>query len=216
MLGFFCATFLLTYNFVISPTDLKAIVTREDVSYPLSLSNSLEKTLNKLSEVKNDSISHEYVGIYNYLVKTTTIKTIVLHNETDKTLKGIKFKHLNTDAITAYSISADYLVDEEESKLFNSVKFDKDRSIVYLKDLLAIPPKSKVTIKLWGDFPRTLLADNDINITYDGGDAYFEKTYEVSGTKGYFAHYSFEIIFLMFCIFIIVYYFGIRYAINNP
>lgn len=212
-LGLFGTILLSIYNFILSPSDLKIIVQNDEVAYPNNISKDFQYIYSKINP-KDTVSSKKGVTVYNFLITTTDVKTIQLENQSDKTLRGIKFKHLNADAITAVGITSDFFNNEEEKKLYENLEYDKARSIIYLKETIDLPPKSSVKIKLWGSFKKTLI-DNDILISYEDGDAYFEKSYLVSGLKGYFVEYSFELLFIILLIFIVTYHLGLKHALKN-
>ena len=212
-LGFFGTILIGVYNFIISPTDLKVNVKNEEITYPSSIANNYQEVY-KYVQKNNELLTIQNISVYDFLISTTDIKTITISNISDKTLRGIQFKHLNTDAITAYSINSDYFNGEEEKKLYDNLIYDNIRGLTYLKQLIEIPPKKSITIKLWGSFKKSLL-DNDLLVSYENGDAYFEKSYSVDGIKGYFVEYAFEFLFLLVILFIIIYHYGLKYAIKN-
>lgn len=212
-LGFFGTGLIGIYNYIISPTDLKVNVQNEEVTYPSSIGNNYEKVYDYVQK-NNKELGIQNISVYNFLILTTEMKTITISNISDKTLRGIQFKHLNTDAITAYSINSDYFNNEEEKKLYDNLMYDDKRGLTYLKQLIEIPPKKSITIRLWGSFKKSLL-DNNLLISYENGEAYFEKSYTIEGVKGYFVEYAFEFVFLLVVLFIIIYHYGLKYAIKN-
>lgn len=212
MLGFFFVLFISAYKFIISPSDLRITVQDESVSYPSSLGeycNNLNKYL-----LKQDTLQTEALTLYGFLLKTTDFKKIILKNTTSKTLRGIKFKQLNTDALTAYSVSSDFFTKKEETELRSNLIFDEMRHVIYFKSEVELPPSSQINISLWGNFKPELI-NNDLIISYDGGDGHIEKSYTITGLKGYFVNYSFEFLVIVILIFIAVYYVGIKNIKQN-
>lgn len=212
-LGLFGTILISVYKFILSPTDLKVIVQNDEVDYPSAISKEFQSIYNKVNS-KDSVLIYNGTSVYNFLVTTTDVKTIQLENQSEKTLRGVKFKHINADAITAYIISSDFFNNDEEKKMYENLKYDKDRGIIYLKETIDLPPKSSVKVKLWGSFKKSLI-DNDILISYEDGDAYFEKVFMVTGLKGYIVEYSFELLFILFTIFVVTYHFGLIHAIKN-
>jgi hypothetical protein len=145
------------------------------------------------------------------LIKTTDQKIILLKNTSSSTLRGVKFKHLNCDELTAWSITSDYFTIEEEQTLKKNLIFDELKNVVYFQNKVEIAPKSQIRITLWGSF-KDDIANTNVQVNYDEGDGKIERNYEISGLKGYLSNYMFEFFFLMILIFIIVYLIGIRYA----
>lgn len=144
-------------------------------------------------------------------MKTTNYKRITLKNTSSKTLRGVKFKLLNTDALTAWGVSSDFFTNAEEADLRKNLLYDETRGIVYFKSDVQIPANSQINISLWGNFKDVIIGSNLI-INYDGGDSHIEKSYTISGMKGYFFNNIFEILLFMIIIFIIVYYVGIKFS----
>lgn len=212
-MGLFGTILITIYNYILSPSDLKVLVQTEEVNYPRSIANDYEELYKKIP-IQSQEDKRKGIEIYNFLVTTTDVKTIQLENQSEKTLREIKFKHLNADAVTAFSITSDFFNNDEEKKLYDNLEYDKGRGLVYLKETIELPPKSSVKVKLWGSFKKSLI-DNDILISYEDGDAYFEKAYTVSGIKGYLVEYGFELLFVIFIIFILVYHFGLKHAVEN-
>lgn len=212
MVAFFITLFIGVYKFFISPSDLRVTVQTEEITYPSSIAKYYDNIATYV--IKNDTLQNEMSTVYDFLLKTTDFKKIVLKNTSSKTLRGIKFKHTNTDYLTAWSISSDFFTNDEEEKLKKSLDFDVQRNIVFTKGLLEIPPNSQININIWGNFKSEIMSNNLI-INYDGGEALLEKTYVVSGLKGYFVHNSFEIFAILLITFILVYYVGIQSLKRN-
>jgi hypothetical protein len=212
MIFFFFMLFVGAYKFIISPSDLRIIVEKESILYPSSIGKYYSEIYN--FSIRKDTLLTESASVYNFLLKTTDFKKIMLKNTTTKTLRGVKFKQINTDALTAWSISSDFLTNKEELTLRDNLAFDETRNIVYSKNTMDIPPNSQINISIWGNFKPELI-ENNLVINYDGGEGHIEKSYNVSGLKGYFVNYSFEFIVILIFIFIAVYYAGIKNVRNN-
>lgn len=209
MIIFFGGLFVTAYKYVISPSDLKVSIKKESVDYP----NSIKKGFEDVYEfaLRNDSLKNQSIDLYSFLIKTTDLKTINIVNNGETTVKGIKFKQLNADALTAYSITSDFLTSAEEASLRRNLEFDESHKIIYMNEPADIPAKKSIKIRLWGSFKPTLFNDETI-ISSDDGDAHIEDSYEVSGVKGYLINYYLELVVLMIIIFVLVYYVGIRQA----
>jgi len=212
-LGFFATLLLGLYKFIFSPTDLKVNVQNEEMTYPSSIGKVYENIFENIPK-DNQKIISDGVTIYSFLIKTTELKTITIENTSDKTLRDVSFKHLNTDAITAYSISSDFFNKDEEKKLYDNLVYDENRGITYLNQLVNIPSNKSIKIKLWGSFKKNLL-ENDIIVSNSEGDAFFDKSYVITGVKGYFVQYFFEFLVILISIFVVIYHYGLKYAINN-
>ena len=212
MLGFFLMLFIGAYKFIISPSDLRVTVLNENISYPNSIGDYYDKVSTYV--IKKDTLQTEATTVYNFLLKTTDFKKITLKNTSSKTLRGVKFKQINTDDLTAWSISSDFFTNDEEKKLRDNLKFDELRHIVYNQNSIDIPPNSQINISIWGNFKPELI-DNNLIINYDGGEGHIEKSYNVTGLKGYFVNYSFEFIVILIFIFVAVYYVGVRNISEN-
>ena len=207
MMGFFFMLFIGVYKFIISPSDLRVTIVNESISYPSTVGNYFDEITKYMAN--KDTLETQTTTVYSFLLETTDYKKITLKNTSSKTLRGIKFKQINTDALTAWSISSDFLTNTEESTLMENLVFDKVRNIVYTQNDMNIPPNSQININIWGNFKPELI-NNNIIINYDGGEGHIEKSYNVSGLKGYFVNYSFEFIVILIFIFIAVYYVGIK------
>lgn len=211
-IAFFGATFVAGYKFLFAPTDLKVTVLNEQMNYPSSIGEKFEEICAKIPN--EDSLKYNQIAVYNFLIQTSERKTITIANVTDKTLRRISFKHLNTEAVTAYSISSDFLNNQEEKNLYDNLEHDQKRGLIYLKQLIDLPPNKSIKIQIWGSFKKSILED-DLLVSYDEGDAFFEKNYNISGIKGYLIYYSFEFVIILMLIFVGVYYFSLKYAIRK-
>ncbi len=209
MLAFFIALFIGAYELIISPSDLRVNVKRDNITYPSYISNSAEN-LSKYT-YRADTLVSEGISIHSFLVQTTEFNKITLTNTSSKSLTGVKFKKLQCDALTGWGISSDFLTIDEEQKLKKNIAYDEYKSIVYLKSEIDVPPGGSVFIRIWGNFKPDLL-DNNLIVTYNGGDGYIEKNFEIGGLKGYFFNYFFEVSLIVLVIFCIVYYVGIKQA----
>src|SRR5690554_7175088 len=106
MLGFFFMLFIGAYKFIISPSDLRVTVSNERISYPSSIGDYYDDISTYV--IKKDTLLTEATTVYNFLLKTTDFKKVTLKNTSSKTLRGVKFKQINTDDLTAWSISSDF------------------------------------------------------------------------------------------------------------
>ncbi|MBA6153069.1 hypothetical protein [Gelidibacter maritimus] len=209
MIIFFSGLFISAYKFIISPSDLRVTIQTEQVSYPNSLGNYYEKLDNYI--IHSDTLIGESRIIYNFLLRTTDHKKITLKNTSSKTLRDVKFKQLNTEALTAWSISSDFLTSDEEQNLKKNIDVDEIRQILYFTKPIDIAPNSQINIEIWGNFKNEIL-NNNLIINHSNGDGHIEESYSVSGLKGYFVNYSFEFLALLILIFIAVYHIGIKYS----
>lgn len=209
MMVFFAALFISAYKFIISPSDLMIKVDNQQISYPNSIGVCYSKIHKFL--VKKDTLQSESNTIYGFLIQTLDLKVIVLRNTSSKTLRGVKFKHLNIDDLTGWSISSDYLTNAEEQLLRKNLIFDQVRNIVYLNNVVEIPANSQIKIMLWGNF-KNIPINNDLLVNYDNGEGQIEQIYYIGGLKGYFMNYFFEFAFVILLIFVVVYYIGIKYS----
>lgn len=213
MILFFGGLFTSAYKFVISPTDLRITIESERTQYPSSIVNMYNKIYNHL--VQRDTLIVEAGTVYSFLIETTESKKIELQNISSKTIRGVKFKQLNADELTAWGITSDFLTTDEEQKLKQNLIFDETKKVIYLNNPIDISPNSQVTIFLWGSFKPDFFS-KDIIVNHDNGEGHIEKAYTVSGLKGYFVNYAFEFIIIMLFIFIGVYYVGIKFAREKP
>ncbi|WBL22705.1 hypothetical protein [Zunongwangia sp. HRR-M8] len=209
MLIFFGGIFIWLYNIIIAPSDLKVSVTTEAVVYPRSISESFGKVNDYLSD--KDTLVVESFGIYEFLLKTTDIKRIILRNTSSKTLKNVNFKHLNTKNLSAFSITSSFLTSDEQNYLYDNLILDDKREIIYFQNPIDLPPNKEVIINIWGSFTESPVNQN-ILVTYDDGDGFFENDYYVSGFQGYVYKNTFQFFFMAIIIFCGVYYFGIKNA----
>ena len=219
MIIFFGGLMIAAYNYLINPSDLKLTIKDENISYPSSISSAIEKVHSGTG--KNESLQLAATSLYSFLINTTHHKTLTLSNTSGKTLRGIKFKYLNVDHLTAYGVSAGFLTTKESDELINALQYDEQKKIVFLPDNIEIPANSEIIINLWGGFKDQFLND-DIVVNYDEGEAFIQNTYNIDGLKGYLLNYYFEFILLMLLLFSICYMVGIQqikkqYAIQtNP
>lgn len=207
MIIFFSALFISAYRFLISPSDLKISLRNESISYPNSISESYSKVHNYV--LKADTLALESSMVYSFLLKTTDLKTITISNISNKTVRNIKFRHINVDYLTGWSVSTDFLTSNEETHLRKNINFDEIRKVVNFNHPIEIPPKSMVKLTFWGSFKADFFSGN-VFVNHDNGDGYIEKEYLISGLKGYLINYSFEFMIIVLLIFCFVYYTGIR------
>jgi len=212
MLLFYIGIFVSAYNFIISPSDLRVTIKNETISYPSSLIKNFESINSYL--IRTDTLVDESISAYSFLRQTTDLKTFRLRNESSKTIKNIQFRQVNSNYLTAWSISSDFLTETEEKDLLKKLIYDKLRNVVYLNERLEIPPKSHIYIYLWGNFDDDIIGRNTL-VSYDGGDGFIEESFNLTGIKGYFAKNIFEILIIVIIIFIIVYLQGIKSLKDN-
>lgn len=213
MIIFFSALFVSAYKYVITPTDLKISITNEIVNYPSTIASDFEKIYHHLANSK-DSLDKKLIPeanqVFSFLVQTRDFKRINFKNIGKQTLHNVKFKYLNVDELSNYSISSDYCTTSEIDEFYKNIVFDKSRKMVYLNNKFEIPANSMISLSFWGNFKESIL-DHDLLISYDDGEAFVEKEYLIAGFKGYVINYYFEIILLLILIFSLVYHVGLKY-----
>jgi len=207
MIIFFAGLMIGAYNYLIDPSDLKLTIQDESISYPSSVSNAVEKVYS--SAMNSDSSKVAAAAIYSFLVHTTGHKKLILSNNSSKTLRGVKFKYLNVDHLTAYGVSAGFLTTKENNKMIEALQYDEQSKIAYLPENIELPANSEIVIELWGSFKSQILND-DIVVSYDEGEASIQRTYTIDGLKGYLINYYFEFILLTLLIFSVCYMVGIQ------
>jgi hypothetical protein len=209
MMVFFGTLLLVSYNYIVSPTDLHVTVTTDRMNYPASIGKSYDEIYRAIKA--QDALSSEALNVYRFLVNTTECKRIVLRNVGASSLKDVKFRYINADDLTGWSISSDFLTSDEEETLKRNLMYDDRAGVVYIKNSLNIPTKSQVNIVLWGSFKEDLF-ERDVVASYDAGDASFEKQYLLTGLKGYLVNYALEFILVMLLLFAGVYHVGVKFA----
>jgi hypothetical protein len=209
MLIFFGVLFIGASKYIFKSSDLNVVIKTEKASYPQTVNEYYDKIHEFL--LKKDSLLMESTAIYNFLNQTTDVKEIVLKNTSSNTLREVKFRHLNADALTAWALGSNYLSSSEEISFRDNLIFDENRGLIYIKNTIDIPPNGEVYIDLYGNFKPSFI-NNDVIVNYAGGDAQIQESYEVTGLKGYFVEYYFEFIVILIIIFVAVYYNGIKYV----
>lgn len=209
MLLFFIALFISAYKYIISPSDLRVTVESDSITYPTLISQSANNITDYILSV--DTLESDGAAIHGFLVQTTEFNKITLTNTSTKSLTGVRFKKLQCDALTGWGIGSDFLTSKEEQELKKNIAYDEYKSIVYLKNEVDIPPNGSIYIRLWGNFKPDLLGNNLV-VTHNGGDGHIERSYHITGLKGYFFNYFFEIAIIVLCIFCIVFYVGVKQA----
>lgn len=212
MMVFFIGLGITLYESIISPSDLRVEIQNESVYYPGSIDKSYEKIHNFIRS--EDSLLVESFLMKKFLHRTTDIKKIIIKNTGENTLRNVKFRQINVTDLTALSISTDFMSEDEEKSLIDNLVYDENRQVVYFKNTLDIVPNANVKMTLWGNFRLNTL-QGDVLVSHSKGDAYLEKTYYISGVKGFFLHYYFEVLLLMIIIFIAIYHLGIKYSKRN-
>lgn len=206
MLIFFGGLLVIVYKYIISPKDLRVSIQHEAVQYPSSILSQYEKLYDYTA--KTDSFLYESTNVYNFLVKVTDYKRITLRNSSSHTLRNVTFKQLNVDELMAWGVTSDFHTEKELAEFRKNLQIDNARGIIFFQNAFDLPANSSVEIMLWGNFKPSVLV-NDVLVTHDDGDAYIEKPYVISGTKGYIANYYLEILIILIVIFCIVYLVGI-------
>lgn len=190
------------YNFFLPRTDLLIKEEVEKISYPTSIENTYNIIGNYI--LNKDTLLNESMTLDNFFHKTTEQKKITLKNISDKTINGVNFKYLNVNFLTAWGVSTNYTTTQEESNLLKDIEYDENRKIIYLKNEISLPPNSEINIILWGNFNTTLLNSNTI-ANYSDGDAYLERSYILSGFRGYIYYYSIELFTIIIIVLLIGY-----------
>lgn len=207
MIVFFVVLFIAAYKNIISPSDLRITVEAERLHYPTLISESYAKIQSYL--LSQDTLSVESHSVDDFLIRTTESKKFILRNTSSKTLKGVKFKHLNTDELTAWAIGSDYFSTDEEANLKKNLRYDSNTKMIYLQTPIEIPPNSEVIIHVWGSFKPQML-EADIIATYDDGEGHVEQSFYISGMKGYLLNFAFELMVVVVLVFVVVYRVGVK------
>jgi len=212
---FFLGATIWGYKIIVRSPELSVKVLKQNVNYP----NSIHKHYLDIHEyLKNQDLDKELRTssntVFDYLLRTKHNWEITITNETDVSLEKLNLRIINVSERTAWAVSSDFLLEEEEKEVLKKVKFQKSSGVIYLKDFVNIPPRNSIIVYVWGKFDESFWQDNII-VTYDGGNGVIEKSIGVIGFKAYIVEYFYEIFLLIFIVFSIVYHFSVRIKKEN-
>lgn len=207
---FILSTFVIIYNFLIKPTDLNLVLTKENVEYPSFINEDFGKVFLKISDLKvDDSIKYELVNIQSYLMKSKNHWKLELKNMTSRTINKIDLRILNVNSLASFNINSDYLTKEEKTDICQKLSYQKDNGIISLANFTNIPPNRFIIINLWGEL-NYVPFQNNIFATYEGGEAKIVESKTVSGFILYVIDYFIEIQIALFLSFFLLYRYSIK------
>jgi len=205
MIVFFIGGTFAIYKFVVQPADLSVSINKRETNFPNSINESFRKVYKFISDSsKSTEVKGDAVAVYNYLINTNSFWALTLTNESGKTIKNIRLRITNVTAINSFGISSPYLLMEESNELLKRLSFQEHSGIVYLDKIEELPKNATITIYLWGKMPSLTLDDN-VFVSYEGGEGQLSNETVVSGFKAYLVNYIYEIFLVAILIFIIVY-----------
>lgn len=216
MLVFFIGGFSFIYRILLAPPDLLVTIQKENINYPSSINQDYLDIYSYIQEsTKNSKLQLSALNTYSYLIKTKNQWTIEIKNNTNKTIRSINIRLPNVKNLTAWGVSSSYLLEEEKDKLMGNIDFQKTSGIIYLKDVVNLPPNADLKILLWGEF-LDYSWDESLIVNYDGGIAKVEIPQKFTGFKSIIAEYFFEIFLFVVLTFVLVYLLQInKYADNK-
>jgi hypothetical protein len=205
MLIFFIGGTWAIYQFIFKPSDLSVLVEKREINYP-NTTNTKFNTVYKylVDSTKNEAVKLEASAVYDYLINTQDFWIVTLKNESDKSIKNIKLRITNVGSVTNLGMSSQFLLEEETNLILKKMAFQDKSGIIYLDNIGELPRKASLSIYVWGKMPKLLL-DENIFVTYEGGEAQPAVQTVVTGFRSYLANYIFEIFLIMLIVFIAVY-----------
>lgn len=207
MVIFFSGLFVGLYKFIVKPANLAITIHSQLVDYPSSIYkkvNNVYTFLKDSSTTKNRELLQNISDINDYLIYTNNYWEIKLKNETSDILKNVKIRLTSVGALNASSISSTFLLKAESAKIKDNIIFEKETGIIDITRIDVIPPNGELSIFLWGKIPQ-LAYDNNVFVTYDGGEAKPEKEVIATGFKAYLIDYVYELLILIFLVFLVLY-----------
>ncbi|HEV7333141.1 MAG TPA: hypothetical protein VGN63_19050 [Flavisolibacter sp.] len=214
MLIFFIGGAFGIYEFIIRPSDLSVSIDKKEINYPSTANNKFNNVYRYLVDsVRNKGIQQDAAVVYEYLINTQDFWTVILKNESDKTVKSIKLRITNVTSVNNFGISSPYLLDNESNEILSKIAFHDKSGIIYLDNIAELPSQASVSLYIWGKMPKLQL-DENVFITYDGGEAKPAIETTVTGFQSYLATYIYEILLITLLIFIAVYIHAVNRKTN--
>jgi len=202
--GLLTSTFAV-YKFIIRPQDLTVFVDKQEINYPISINDMYAKVIHYLADsCKDNEIKVAAEETNQYLQNTNNYWKITLHNQTDRSIKGIIIKITDVSLLSAYGINGHFLLDEEQARLMKSVKFEPSSGVIVLNRIESLPPHSDIAFYVWGKF-NDIVLDETLIVTYEDGDAHVGHKVTLTGFKAFLSDYVYEIILLLCGTFFVVY-----------
>jgi hypothetical protein len=205
MLIFFVVSLIAVYKFIVRPADLSVVIDKREVNFPNTINDRVKNAYQFVSDsIHSAAVKNDVASVYNYLVNTNSFWALTLKNESDHTIKSIRLRVSNVNAINSFGVSSPYLLTEETNALLKRLSFQEGSGIIYLDKIEELPRNASITIYLWGKMP-SLTLDENVFVTYEGGEGRLAKETVVTGFKAYLVDYIYEILVMMLLIFILVY-----------
>lgn len=205
MIIFFAGLLGGIYKLIVRPPNLAVSIHNQSIEYPSTINSKFESIYKFISDsVKKDVLLKNAKDINEYLLYTSDYWEIKFTNETSTTIKGIQLRITKAASLNASTISSSFFLEEEAKQISKNIHFEKQSGVILLNQVPEIPPKAEVSIFLWGKIPSMTYNEN-VYVTYDGGEAKPENEITVSGFKAYLVDYIYELLILLFLVFIILY-----------
>lgn len=173
-------------HFVFSPPDLALVVRQSPLAFPSRLFLRLDNALDADSAQLTDSVARPLREIRGFLRDTRNYTAITLRNNTSRSMTNLDFRVQYVRELDGWGIEADHLTRSERTALVEAITYDYTGSLVVLRGIERLPPKSSLTVYLWGDVAfRALLGSEQVLVSYDGGAGKLEQEAVVRGVDAF-------------------------------
>lgn len=137
---------------------------------PYSLYRNINTALTEDTSGYGVSSVTSFREVRDFLRDTESFTTITLTNNSSTSLDNVTLRIRFVRRLTGWGIDGDALDFAERDTLLKLITFDKSHSLVTLRSIDRMPPKSRISVYLWGDISTSsFLGPDNVTAAYDGG-----------------------------------------------
>lgn len=153
-----------------TPPQLAMTVETSDLRMPLALYARMARAINADSARMSDSSATALRQVRGFLRDTKTFTEIKLANTSRVSLSNLDLRFRYVHDVDGWAIESDNLDNEEQTKLNSAVRYDELEGMLTLHGISRLPPKSTLSLFVWGNVSAaSLLGSDQLTVTYDGG-----------------------------------------------
>lgn len=158
-------------RFVVAPATLSMTITTSPLRFPWYQYQKMDHALAADSARLTDSSALALRQVRGFLRDTKSFTEVKLTNTSRQSLRNLDFRFRYVRDVDGWAIEAENLDTEEQKRISNAMNYDPSSSMLTDHAIQRLPPKSSVSIYIWGDVASSaLLGEDQLTVTYDGGE----------------------------------------------
>jgi hypothetical protein len=162
-------------------------VAQSQLVLPPSLSRGLDSLLTlDFPQTDKSRVKSILTRLKDFFSDTRSFTAITVSNNSAQSIAHVEVRVQDVFEMSGYGATGTHLLGEEQKAVLDSIHYDPVESLLRLRSIPRLPPKSSVSIWIWGHVPYSeALGSDQVAVTYDGGAGELVRRYEVQGLDAF-------------------------------